>query len=102
MLVPPSSPPTVPTGAPSVQVTPTSPTVLLVTWKKLPPEQAQGTIVGYKIHWRKPNHHYYHVNEVQKLRTLTLTHIHTCNKILVAFTNLRTCVVKWVKIALQT
>ncbi|XP_045123177.1 protogenin B-like [Portunus trituberculatus] len=54
----------VPKGAPVVQVTPISPTVLLVTWKKLPPEQAQGNIVGYKIHWRKHNHHYYHVNEV--------------------------------------
>ncbi|XP_045585005.1 protogenin B isoform X2 [Procambarus clarkii] len=54
----------VPSGAPSVLLTPKSPTVLLVTWGKLPPEQARGTIIGYKIHWRKLNHHYYHVIEV--------------------------------------
>lgn len=54
----------VPTGAPSVRLTPLSPTVLLVTWGKLPPEQARGTIIGYKIQWRKPIHHYYHVIEV--------------------------------------
>ncbi|XP_050735745.1 protogenin-like isoform X2 [Eriocheir sinensis] len=76
-----STPEDVPTGAPSVQVTPTSPTVLLVTWKKLPPEQAQGTIVGYKIHWRKPNHHYYHVNEVSAdLHQFEITDLHPGKK----------------------
>ncbi|XP_064099963.1 protogenin-like isoform X2 [Macrobrachium nipponense] len=54
----------VPTGAPKVRLTPVSPTTLLVTWSKLPPEKAQGTIIGYKIQWRKPNHYYYHVIEV--------------------------------------
>ncbi|XP_068231386.1 protogenin B-like isoform X1 [Palaemon carinicauda] len=54
----------VPSGAPRVRLTPISPTTLLVTWSKLPPEEAQGTIMGYKIQWRRRNAHYYHVIEV--------------------------------------
>ncbi|XP_071547716.1 protogenin-like [Panulirus ornatus] len=54
----------VPTGAPNVRLTQRSPTVLLATWGKLPPERARGTIIGYKIHWRRLNHHYYNVIEV--------------------------------------
>ncbi|XP_042222331.1 protogenin B-like isoform X2 [Homarus americanus] len=54
----------VPMRAPSVRLTPISPTVVRITWSKLPPEQARGTIIGYKIYWRKLEHHYYNVNEV--------------------------------------
>ncbi|XP_063605613.1 protogenin B-like [Penaeus indicus] len=54
----------VPTDVPVVQLVPLSPTTLLVKWSPLAPEQARGTIHGYKILWRKRNHHYYHVQEV--------------------------------------
>ncbi|CAL4079350.1 unnamed protein product, partial [Meganyctiphanes norvegica] len=55
----------VPSGAPSLQLTATSPTSLLVMWNKLPQEEAGGKIIGYKIYWRKRKEtYYYNLHEV--------------------------------------
>ncbi|KAK8731820.1 hypothetical protein OTU49_007280, partial [Cherax quadricarinatus] len=71
----------VPLVEPSVRLIPISPTVLRVTWGKLSPEQARGTIIGYKIHWRKLNHHYYHVIEVSAdVHEFEITDLHPGKK----------------------
>nr|CAD7262437.1 unnamed protein product [Timema shepardi] len=55
----------VPLGAPTVQLEPTSPTTLNVTWGPLPSKKAQGLVTKYKIQWRRKGHSSSHVELVK-------------------------------------
>ncbi|CAG2067188.1 unnamed protein product, partial [Timema podura] len=54
-----------PLGAPTVQLEPTSPTTLNVSWGPLPSKKAQGLVTKYKIQWRRKGHSSSHVELVK-------------------------------------
>ncbi|XP_076033243.1 protogenin B-like isoform X2 [Oratosquilla oratoria] len=71
----------VPTSMPQVTLNATSPTTLLVKWKKLKPEEARGTITHYKIQWQRLNYHVYKVHEESgDVQEFLITNLHPGKK----------------------